>query len=183
MTATDYHLTVKIRNGRIVKRMRELGIETFADLARRIGCPPGALSPLVTMREKPILKNGEWREVALDLSAVLNCQPDDLFNDRQKYEGLQNNSAETFLSESQCIGIAHDGFAASDAKIEVQRLLTGLSERERFSVVTINEGGTFDDAGKFTEIGEKWDVTRERSRQIYQRALRKMKSASRAKHI
>jgi RNA polymerase primary sigma factor len=63
---------------------------------------------------------------------------------------------------------------------EVERSLSTLSERERdvirlFFGIGMNHGLTLD------EIGEKFDLTRERVRQIKEKAIRKLKQQSKSK--
>ncbi len=63
---------------------------------------------------------------------------------------------------------------------EVQRALSTLTERES-SVVSYYYGLNGDHAMTLEEIGEKYELTRERVRQIKEKATRKLKNHSRSK--
>lgn len=75
---------------------------------------------------------------------------------------------------------ADRGLLSESLHNEVERSLSTLSERERdvirlFFGIGLNHGLTLD------EIGEKFDLTRERVRQIKEKAIRKLKQHSRSK--
>ena len=76
--------------------------------------------------------------------------------------------------------VADRGLMSESLHNEVERSLSTLSERERdvirlFFGIGMNHGLTLD------EIGEKFDLTRERVRQIKEKAIRKLKQHSRSK--
>ncbi len=75
---------------------------------------------------------------------------------------------------------ADKGLLAESLHNEVERSLSSLSDRERdvvrfFFGIGMNHGLTLD------EIGEKFDLTRERVRQIKEKAIRKLKQHSKSK--
>jgi len=75
---------------------------------------------------------------------------------------------------------ADNGLLAESLHNEVERSLSSLSDRERdvvrlFFGIGMNHGLTLD------EIGEKFDLTRERVRQIKEKAIRKLKQHSKSK--
>jgi RNA polymerase primary sigma factor len=75
---------------------------------------------------------------------------------------------------------ADSGLLSESLHNEVERSLATLSERERdvirlFFGIGLNHGLTLD------EIGEKFDLTRERVRQIKEKAIRKLKQHSKSK--
>lgn len=66
-------------------------------------------------------------------------------------------------------------------RIEIRRVLASLTERER-DVLTLFYGLT-GTALSLTEIGEKYDLTRERVRQIKEKAIRKLRYGSRNQNL
>lgn len=169
--AKDYAVKVSVRNGRILRRMREMGYETQTELAEAFGMDQRQLNSLITMRIKAYNASGQWRKIALDLSAALKCQPEDLFNEQQRQIALERNSAEVFMDTEQVQQImAGDMENATWAKIEVNRLLDALpNERMRKVMRARMEGYTLE------EIAADWRVGRERIRQIEAKAERMMK--------
>jgi RNA polymerase primary sigma factor len=65
-------------------------------------------------------------------------------------------------------------------KHETLRTLNTLDARE-MEVIKMSFGIDYDHAMNFAEIGERMELTRERVRQIREKALRKLKSTSRQK--
>ena len=68
----------------------------------------------------------------------------------------------------------------SSLRKEVQRALSTLSERESL-VISSYFGLDGGQAMTLEEIGEKFDLTRERVRQIKEKATRKLKNSTRSK--
>ncbi len=67
-------------------------------------------------------------------------------------------------------------------KKEIQRALSTLSERES-EVIQLYFGLNRDSALTLEEIGEKFNLTRERVRQIKEKAIRRLRHASRSKNL
>ena len=69
---------------------------------------------------------------------------------------------------------------ANSLSIEITRALATLTERES-NIVTLFYGIGFKHALTLEEIGEKYNITRERVRQIKEKAIRRLRSASKSK--
>jgi len=65
---------------------------------------------------------------------------------------------------------------------EIERSLSTLTERER-DVVRLFYGIGFNHEYTLEEIGDKFDLTRERGRQIKEKAIKRLKHSSRSKHL
>jgi RNA polymerase primary sigma factor len=65
---------------------------------------------------------------------------------------------------------------------EIERSLSTLTERER-DVVKLFYGIGFNHEYTLEEIGDKFDLTRERVRQIKEKAIKRLKHSSRSKHL
>jgi RNA polymerase primary sigma factor len=68
----------------------------------------------------------------------------------------------------------------SSLSIEIKRALATLTERES-DVVTLFYGIGFKDSLTLEEIGEKYNITRERVRQIKEKAIRRLRNVSKNK--
>lgn len=170
----DYAVKLSVRNGRILRRMRECGIESQAELARCAGVTLPAVNSIICLRERAYNADGEWRQIAWNIATALQCEPDDLFNDQQRERALKQNGAEVFMDAWQVQSLmSGDGEESSWAKIEAQRLLAALpSERARNVIIARSEGATL------AEIAQELNVTRETVRAIEAKAIRKMKAAA-----
>jgi hypothetical protein len=167
---TDYSVKVTVRNGRILKAMRDAGYSSMAEFCRKTGYSYQVLSRLVSMTQTAYRANGEWRDAVLHLSSVLNCDPEDLFTGRQA-AGLATNSVEVDMGEEQVAALVSNVATpeALEAGATVERLLTFLNDRERSVVAARMEGATYRDVG--CDMG----FSAERVRQIEANAHRKMR--------
>ena len=68
------------------------------------------------------------------------------------------------------------------ARLEVQQVLSTLSEREA-EVIRLYFGLDDQQALTLEEIGEKFSLTRERVRQIKEKAIRRLRHATRSKGL
>lgn len=75
-----------------------------------------------------------------------------------------------------------DALMLDSLRIEITRALSTLTEREK-SVIILYYGLTGTQSLSLEEIGEKYDLTRERVRQIKEKAIKKLRSNSRNKNL
>ena len=75
-----------------------------------------------------------------------------------------------------------DGLMTDSLRKEVQRALSTLTQREA-DVITLYFGLNGDHAMTLEEIGEKFNLTRERVRQIKEKAIRRLRHTSRSKTL
>lgn len=71
---------------------------------------------------------------------------------------------------------------ASSLSMEIKRALGTLTERES-DIITLFYGIGFNHGFTLEEIGEKYDLTRERVRQIKEKAIRRLRNTSRSKTL
>jgi RNA polymerase primary sigma factor len=67
-------------------------------------------------------------------------------------------------------------------KAEIERALATLTEREA-EVIKLYFGLNIDHSMTLEEIGERFNLTRERVRQIKEKAIRRLRHASRSKNL
>lgn len=73
-----------------------------------------------------------------------------------------------------------DGLMASSLSLEISRVLQTLTERES-DVIILFYGIGLNHSYTLEEIGEKYDLTRERVRQIKEKALRRLRNVSKSR--
>ena len=164
----DFFVQVRVKNNRIVQRMRKLGIDTFAELARLSMKRPTEVCYLVGFRASPILY-GDWSQTALNISSALHCEPEDLWPEhlakiRAKSGVVEFEATRTELEQ---IPVQRPGFEAKD----LQMLLDYLPPRERKLI----EARYLNGDATFKELGKEFNVTGARMGAIEQRALRRMR--------
>jgi len=132
----------------------------------------------------------EREPIAEEISEVLNLLPEDI------RETMKNQSRH--MSMDAPLGNMEDGGSMYELMIndqeatpdntliieslrsEIDRALTSLTAREA-DVVRLYYGLSGGHSHSLEEIGEKFDLTRERVRQIKEKAVRRLKHASRSK--
>lgn len=177
MTASDYQVKIRVRNGRIVRKMRERGFDSMAALVQTMN---GAsdyphVCNLIGMKITPLTQNGDWRPVVLRLCDALNCMPDDLFNEQQLSRPLRVNASEAFMGADQIAMVMRDGIEATEAKIVVRQLIESLKPREKEVIEARLDGATL------AEVARQMGITRDWAGKIEERAHRRMRKAARPK--
>lgn len=168
----DYAVKVTVRNGRILRRMRELGFNSMVELSEASAVSYHNLSRLVALRQAPLDANGEWTDVALNVAAVLRTSPEDLWSEAQQTMKLERNQTEVFMDEAQVAGIltGRDMSRAIEMKHDVLDAISYLTPEQQ-RVIT----GRFFDGATMAELGEEMGVSATRIQQHEARAIRQMK--------
>jgi RNA polymerase sigma factor (sigma-70 family) len=167
---SDYAVRVSVRNKRILRALRAAGYSSQMDFCRKTGFSYPVLNGFVAMRLKATARHNEWGRPAQTLALLLDVEPDSLFTRRQS-EGFAVNSAEVEMTEEQVAGLMgqSNGVEALEAKRDIGRIISCLTEREQGIVTARMEGKTL------SEVGESYGVNRNRIRQIEAKAMRKMR--------
>lgn len=189
----DYRLEVKVKNNNILKRIEEAGYKTVGEFCRlnnkinwnsRIG-------EFINLKASPLMANGDFYPQVYEMSDLLNCSPEDLFNETQLQTALETNKRTLEVNEAEM------KFMLSNMKeplllenqIHADRLsetiadvLKELTPREA-KVIKLRFG--LDGLGPQTleEVGKVFDVSKDRIRQIESKALKKMRHPSRSKEL
>jgi RNA polymerase primary sigma factor len=95
-------------------------------------------------------------------------------------QGEDNRLLDVIQNEQQ--PLPDSGLLNESLKIEVRRALATLSEREA-EVIRLYYGLDREHSLTLEEIGEKFNLTRERVRQIKEKAIRRLRHASRSKAL
>ncbi len=124
-----------------------------------------------------------------EIATLLNISPEEVTNNQQ-LSGRHVSVDAPFVQgeENSLLDVLQDngeqtpdqGLMEGSLRKEVQRALSTLSERESL-VISSYFGLDGSQAMTLEEIGEKFDLTRERVRQIKEKATRKLKNSTRSK--
>jgi len=175
----DYSVKVTIRNGRILSRMRALGIRNQADLARKAGTSIATVNAIIALRSAPAKQNGDWVETVYRIAAVLNCDPEDLFTDVQKTLAIKQNSCEVYMSEPDVMRLTANGSSVTiDDAMDIQKLISlEPKERTRKIMEMRLQGATYE------QCSEELGVTGTRVRDLELRFIRETKSRIRRNRL
>ena len=95
-------------------------------------------------------------------------------------QGEENSLLDVLANESE--EMPDQGLMTDSLRREVQRTLSTLTQREA-DVITLYFGLNGEHAMTLEEIGEKFNLTRERVRQIKEKAIRRLRHTSRSKAL
>ena len=115
-----------------------------------------------------------------EIHATLKISNSHLSLDQPFTEG-ESNSLKDVLEDEKSPSPDEDVMKQS-LKAEVERVLATLTEREA-EVITLYFGINRDQALTLEEIGERFGLTRERVRQIKEKAIKRLKHATRRKNL
>lgn len=96
---SDYAISVKVRNGRIRRKMAECGYRSVGELCRKSGLRPQKVGLLLNLKLPPLTGAGHWRRCAVALAEVLGCTCEELFSETQRTLALRDNLGELFITE------------------------------------------------------------------------------------
>jgi RNA polymerase sigma factor (sigma-70 family) len=193
----EYRIKVTVRNNLILSAIENAGHKSVSAFCRHVGIGITAMTELIGMRKPPINANGEFNPIAKLLMEELCALPTDLWTSEQLTLKLARNSAQRSVSaegmraalgmhaEEMLELMKPDDLDESVLKHEmvtvVEEQLDSLTPRE--SKVLRMRYGIGCEEHTFEEIGDAFDLTRERIRQIEAKALRKMKKPERASQL
>lgn len=192
----DYHITVTVRNGRIIEAMRECGYDTVAALSRASGVSQGTIGELVNFKARATNKALQYRESVKKLCAALACSPSDLFPEHLDVEFPTNRIAKFSDSRQlagdfpKMLGPAEEAEEADD-EAALRKIIAALPEQERIVAANrILRGLTYDEIAplvperhgglQYRRPGAPRQVlSAKRAHQIMKKALPKIMSEAR----
>lgn len=180
----DYNLQIKVRNGRLLKKMRENGYETVRELQEVLFTVNYNTIRMCMSLEMTLYdRNGYIRPCWQDLGNFFNCDPVDLVPPAVHKNAISRRVVERDISEEQILSIASDSstdmlLIERERKEVIDEALSSLTKRED-RILRMYYGLGCGESN-LAVIGEREGITRSRVAQIVNRAERKLKHPSRA---
>ena len=103
---SDYAISIKVRNGRIRRKMAECGFSSVNELCRRSGLCPSQTGALLNLKLPPLTETGSWRRSAAALADALGCTCEELFSQAQRTLTLRENRRECFVTEAELLKLS-----------------------------------------------------------------------------
>ena len=183
---TDYRVQIKVRNARLLRAIEKAGHQPGPIFAREVGISYTVhLLPYLNLKRTPFDENGDLRPCAEKLCVFLNCLPDELWSEEQRYP-LLTNAAEIELSAASVHELLASPSDCADplsllekkqAAQAVDALLDTLTPRE--AEVLRLRCGIDGESMNLEEMANAMGCSRERIRQIEVKALRKLRAPAR----
>ena len=143
--------------------------KTYSDLEQKLEREPspGEIAEVLDISDKEVFETIKisGRHVSMDAPFVQG-------EENSLLDVLENDSEET----------PDSGLITDSLRREVQRALSTLTQREA-DVIALYFGLNGEHAMTLEEIGEKFSLTRERVRQIKEKAIRRLRHTSRSKAL
>lgn len=103
---SDYAISIKVRNGRIRRKMAECGFSSVNELCRNSDLSPTQIGALLNLKLPPLTETGSWRRSAADLAEALGCTCEELFSETQRTLTLRENRGECFVTEAELLKLS-----------------------------------------------------------------------------
>ena len=174
----DYRIKVTIRNDRLLTAMEEMGYQSMAQFTQAHGLEYQRTGEIFNGKLKPLNKKGELIPLAKEILNILCLETDKAFTDRQ-LKGFVRTSFEKRVKEKELLKLAdpvknHEFLLMEkDVNKILSEMLSELPPRYERIVRWINGIGE-EFSLPISEVGLKLNLTRERVRQIYLKALQKL---------
>ena len=184
MTGKDYEITVTIKNNRLLEAMERAGIKNAAELSRATGVSQSAIGDMLKLSISGENQWGKWRPPLIKLSEFLRCMPEDLVPVAQVASPLKKNSSKITASldeiESIAGGLVSAALPASE-RLEIEEKNGQLRNAvdnllgNRQAYVIKQRFGIDCEPKTLEELGNEFNVSKDRIRQIEAKALLKLK--------
>ena len=189
-----YLIKVSIRNNLIIKAIHKAGYKSVSQFCEQNGMAKTALTSLISLRTPPLMSNGEFRTSAKFLMETLCALPTELWTTEQLTMELKRNTSTKEVDLNAVVAALGMNSDEALQLIDESSPIKDLEDKEMSGVIadvlnTLNAQeqkvlrmrfGIGCKEHTLEEIGVKFDVTKERIRQIEAKALRKMKKPDRA---
>jgi len=178
----DYILQIKIKNGFLLRLMREHGCPTAPALQRASGVSLARIYQYLNLKDLPIRKDGAWQAAALQLSEFFRVLPEMLFPVQHITKALPTNSIEAEISLDEIKSLPglggsyllEDGEEEEEESRKLQKYLDTLPSREQ-SILTRRFGLNGGEPMLLEELSKDFGVTRNRIMQIEKKAIIRMR--------
>lgn len=179
----DYKVKIRVYNGRLYSAIETAGYISMRRFAIAAGVGYSKVNSLLNMKDAVVTQKGELSPSVVKICVFLNKEPSQLFNDVQMYDGLRINTAEMYLDEADVTSLmspSFDPIALLEEKDIVKSMDTVLETLSEIEQRVMRQRFGLDGEEKtFEEIGKLENLTKERIRQIEQKALRKLRHPDR----
>lgn len=179
----DYRIEVKVKNNLLWQAMQSKGIKNAAALARSLEMHQSVIGRYLNLQENVYTRTGEYKQAFLKICDFFGMMPTDLYPEERMSDPLLNNKGAVEVSETELktlSGVESDPVALihqEQVQDAVRNLIGLLTPRDAKAVKM--RAGIDDREHTFEEIGDELGVGKNRARQIYDTALRRMRYAER----
>lgn len=183
----DYRVEIKVKNNLLFNAMERRGIASAAELSRQSGVSYNQVCRYLNLQERVYDFRGEYRLCFVRLCEFFNLMPHELYPENQMIEPLKTNKKTIEADVNDLVRLEADTLDPSQiielgSKREAIESILGVLTKREAKVVALRLG--FAGAEHtWEEIGNVYGVSKERVRQIYGKAIRKMRHPARLEQV
>jgi len=182
----DYRVEIKVKNNLLASAMDRKGIASAAELSRQAGITYTQACRYLNLQESVYDFRGEYRKCFIKLCDFFNLMPHELYPEAQIIEPLKTNKKTIQANANELVRLEEDTLDPAQimeigAKREAVGSMLGMLTKREAEVVSLRLGFEGEEH-KWEAIGNVYGVSKERVRQIYGKALRKMRNPKRLEY-
>lgn len=180
----DYRIEIKVKNNLILKEIESNGYASIRDFCLKNNLSIPCVYNIISMKKSALSVDGKYRKPALDIATALNTHPELLFNEEQKHFSLTKNSGFVEMNSKEVqeliTSTCSETYLIEHASDVINKVFDNLSPREK-KIIELRFGLNGEKEHTLKEIGDMFGVSRDRIRQIEQKALIKLRHPSNSK--
>lgn len=174
----DYRIKLQVKNNRLLERREKLNLSQ-PDFARFADVSLHVLRQLEAMRTSPLTTRGEWKPCAKGIADFLGVELAELWPEHMQ-RAIEPIEVKTNVTP---IALPPDPVEVKQLGAAIGTALSSLTPREE-QIVRMRYGlGDFEREHSLEEIAERFEVSRERARQVCERAMGKLRHRSRSTRL
>ncbi len=166
----SYRVTIKVRNANLLRAIEKSCNKVGKEFCNKVGINYLQLNDLINLKRNPTDKNGDWIDTVVKLCVFLNVMPCMLFDEDQMNMNIGKNSSEFDSNLNQIKQLSID---EKSLQLTVDKIIGNLTPREE--KVIIARFGLDCEEKTLQAIGDDLNVSKDRIRQIEQKALHKLR--------
>lgn len=192
---SDYRVTIKVQNNNIVKRILDAGYKSVMDFCQThetIRTFYSRLNNIINMKISPINQSGKFHPGLIRVAGILGCTVEDFFTESQLNASLQTNKRILQVAEAELKFIIENEVPIKSLEQNVYEHERSVKIKEAFDLLSIREAkvismrlglGEYDREHTLDEIKNKFQVTRDRIRNIELSAMRKLRHSNKIHNL
>lgn len=175
----EYRVEVKVKNNLLWQAMQSKGIKNAAALARALELTPNTVGRYLNLEETVYTKQGDYKASFIKICDFFDMMPADIYPEERMNDPLLNNKGAVEVSETelkQLGGVESDPIALvhqEQVQDAVHKLIDLVTPRQAKAIKM--RAGIDGREHTYEEIGNELGVGKNRARQIYETAMRRMR--------
>jgi len=184
----DYRVKITIRNERILSAIENMGFPSVAKFCEENILDYTRTSEVIRGSLKPINEKGKLNSLVENLLEILDLEVKDAFTERQ-LRGFKTTSYEVKLKEDELKQLVNPvknqelKYIENEVQEKISEVLSiRLTPREE-KIVRMRFGIGMQTDHTLEEISQQWNISKARTGQILNKAIRKLRHPSVACHL